>query len=480
VAIPRGWRIPPGLSVGVLVAALCTVTRADADLWGHLRFGLDTLRDRSLTSVDPYSFTQDRAWINHEWLSELSMGVAYTHAGVPGLVLLKTTLLVAAFAVFWNALRPAAARVRAALLVVLAFGTIHMTSSLRPQLWTFLGMAVLIRVLAADWGRWRGWLPVLFAIWVNCHGGWIVGLGVLGVWAALEVLRQPTTWVGWGAVVAGSVLATLVNPYGTHLWWFVRETVHMNRSIAEWGPLWGTPFLNWIPWLCGVALIPMTLRSDFEDRWTRAAVLTMLAYASARVMRIESLFVLVAAVCAVPILTRRWPARPLSGTPLSLAAAIACMVVPVGVLAARGFAPVWCIPIWGAGVPDQAVTRSLEQAQPGRLVTFFDWGEYALWHFAPRLRVSMDGRRETIYTDERLIEHDAIVAGRPEGLETLARWRAEYVWLPATSLATRRWLASHGYRIDVETAASFVATRDDLPPLRQATGAPGGDNCFPG
>ena len=60
------------LSIGLLVlaAALATYTRADADLWGHVRFGLDTLGTRTLTSVDPYSFTQDKPWVNHEWLSE--------------------------------------------------------------------------------------------------------------------------------------------------------------------------------------------------------------------------------------------------------------------------------------------------------------------------------------------------------------------------------------------------------------------------
>ena len=36
----------------------------------------------------------------------------------------------------------------------------------------------------------------------------------------------------------------------------------------------------------------------------------------------------------------------------------------------------------------------------GNMVTFFDWGEYVIWHLAPAIRVSMDGRRETVYPDE--------------------------------------------------------------------------------
>src|SRR6188768_2227494 len=86
-----GWTLHLGLASAAFVFAALAVTRADADLWGHVRFGLDILRDRSLPTVDPYSFTQDRPWINHEWLSELQMGAAYALGGATGLVLLKAT-----------------------------------------------------------------------------------------------------------------------------------------------------------------------------------------------------------------------------------------------------------------------------------------------------------------------------------------------------------------------------------------------------
>jgi hypothetical protein len=54
VARPITW-------VFVAVAVLKTV--ADPDLSGHVKFGLDVPRDRSLTTADPYSFTQDVPWV---------------------------------------------------------------------------------------------------------------------------------------------------------------------------------------------------------------------------------------------------------------------------------------------------------------------------------------------------------------------------------------------------------------------------------
>ena len=92
LALVRSARSRRSLVFGfvALLWLLITQTIADADLWGHLRFGLDLLRfASSVTSWDPYSFTSDRAWVNHEWLAELTMAVAYRVAAASGSTCLK-------------------------------------------------------------------------------------------------------------------------------------------------------------------------------------------------------------------------------------------------------------------------------------------------------------------------------------------------------------------------------------------------------
>ena len=76
----------------VIIGSL-TYTAADPDLWGHVRFGLDSLETGAISTVDPYSFTSDRPWLNHEWLSEVAMGAAYRIGGQLGLALLKSMLV---------------------------------------------------------------------------------------------------------------------------------------------------------------------------------------------------------------------------------------------------------------------------------------------------------------------------------------------------------------------------------------------------
>lgn len=473
------------LSAALIVFAAADITRADADLWGHLRFGLDYLRDWRIPTIDPYSFTQDVPWVNHEWLSEAQMALAWTIGRSVGLSLLKALLVFVVLAVVWTSLRSARLWVRVTAVVWLFFGTIHMWATLRPQLWTFVAFALLCRALVSTRRAIVWWLPPLFALWANWHGGWIVGIGVLSAWGTGCVIRRPEELFRWGLLVVVCFAATAINPYGWSLWMFMIRTVHMTRSISEWGSLWGTPWINWLPWFAGIALVAWIAAlgrrlAGVRERPPVLFVLVMLAFAAARVMRIESLFVTACLLLGAPFIAARWPSRP---APDELRRALRAVAVPAAITAvAVALAIVWrtagCLVVFGDWAPDAAVGHALDSAPSGRLVTYFDWGEFAIWHFGPRLKVSIDGRRETVYSDTRLAEQDAILAGRPAGLRALALSHAEYVWLPASSDATRVWLVSNGYRIDVSSLRSFIAVRSDLPVVR-IQGHPAPADCFP-
>ena len=473
----------PAIGLLTLAFAAATFTSTDADLWGHLRFGLDTLDTWTLPEKDPYSFTQDKPWLNHEWMSELQMAIAWRLGGSAGLALLKGALIFASLLLVWRAQRGVRVSVRIATIAVLYFGTIHMTSSVRPQLWTFLFLAILARVLVEDAARARRWLPILFALWANNHGGWVVGLGVLGIWAAAEIAfnRQPVrTWV---LTVGACTLATLATPYGWRLWEFVLETVRVERDISEWLPLWTTHWINWLPWIVAVVVAGWTLRRSIPHRVAIACVLALLAYMSLRVNRIESLFVATTAILLAPSFRALAPAaaRTLQrATPAAEWSVVAAVVaVTLGASAWLFSSTLRCLPTLSETRADREAMRWLLTAGSGRLVIYFDWGEFALWHLHPRIVVSMDGRRETIYSDQRLTEHHAIVQGEASGLATLAAWQPEYVWLPAASGKTKAWLVASGFRIEVETPRSFVAVRHDLPRLGPPTPSFSPKPCFP-
>ncbi len=70
-----------GSVIILVIAALVIITSrtvADTDLWGHLRFGLDTVESGRVLDVDPYSYlSAGQRWINHEWLAEVSFALAW-------------------------------------------------------------------------------------------------------------------------------------------------------------------------------------------------------------------------------------------------------------------------------------------------------------------------------------------------------------------------------------------------------------------
>jgi hypothetical protein len=480
---PRLLTSGPWIVVLLIVLPIAIRTVADPDLWGHTRFGLDMLATHTLPRDDPYSFTQDVPWINHEWLSELVMGVAYRAAGPMGLVVLKAALVAAFFALMAGAYASASPLVVGPVLFLVAWGTAYLTSTLRPQLWTLIGVALICRLLmTAPRPWWIVALPSLFAVWVNLHGGWIVGAGLLVVWTSVQMCRPHAPRALIAGVALLSALATLVNPYGWQMWAFLAGTVRMSRDIAEWRPLLTLPVLDWVPWLLVVVGVIVCAVSKPRPPLERLAMVAMLAYSAFRVARTAPLCVVAAAVLMRPsVLATRFNV-PFSFDPPSrsalrgFAAALLALAVISGAVNTR---LARCIPIAGDWSPDLVAGQALIDSKVrGKMATWFDWGEYALWHLGGGLRVSMDGRRETIYSDTVLEEHFALYEGTPEGVAYLQRLSPDYVWLPASKTRVRDWLAVHGYRIDVDSTDSFVAVRADLPNVSPRRGTI--DACFPG
>ena len=473
------------------------LTGADADLWGHVRFGLDFLQSWHLPSIDTYSYAQDLPWINHEWLSEAIMGGAYGFGGSTGLVVVKAAAVILTYVLLIGAYSGAPLLVGEAATLFVMWGSLPLTMSVRPQIWTFLLVAAVVRLtrvssLPGEQHTTRGlspWrlllIPLLFASWVNLHGGWIVGAALIGLWCAGEVWERRRLDVKIVGLAAACGLATLVNPYGWGLWRFIAETVRLSRDdIIEWHSLWTAPLSDQLFWLATLAVgAYCAVRKAHRPRWDVLVTLGGLAFASYRVRRLEPMFMETSLIMLAPAigahlawLSKRLEPRPgptVAGVRLVNGVLIAAFTVIV-VVAARTH--LVCIPPVPPE-PDGRVAALAAHAVPGRVAVPFNWGEYAIWHFSPRLKVSIDGRRETLYSEERLAVQFDLERGDPEGLRLLDRERPEYVWMPTAHDRLLAALPAHGYRIDVQTKESYIAVRQDLARLHLPTREPSG--CFP-
>jgi hypothetical protein len=436
--------------------------RADPDLWGHLRFGLDALRDRRLETTDPYSFTSDIPWLNHEWLSELAMGVAYAAGGVPGLWLLKSLLVGASLVALYRTLRDVSEPARWWIFLIIVLACAPIVITLRPQLWSVLALSTL--VATGSWSTTRKLLlwPLVFVLWANSHGGWIVGLGVVAATVAGMILdrvnrheiRQHLV------LVAACAAATLINPYGIHLWTFIWSTVGLGRDIEDWQPVWQTQVSIAVLWAAVTGAILMMSRRS-SRKWSAMLPAVMLGLASLKVVRLIGLY----AITAAPLYGgggHRSPTATLA--PGAIALMWVAALVPAAVMTSSQLR---CLPVSGYWAPDlDAAGMLMSPSVAGRLMVPFNWGQFAIWHFSPRLRVSMDGRRETVYSDAVLAQQTALDSGSPAIVPFIRSERPEYVWLPMPLAgAIRDALVLEGYRQDVLTDRSTILTRQDLPIL---------------
>jgi hypothetical protein len=93
--------------------------------------------------------------------------------------------------------------------------------------------------------------------------------------------------------------------------------------------------------------------------------------------------------------------------------------------------------------PEASATAFIRTAHlTGRMLTWYNWGEYAIWHVGDLLKVSMDNREKTVYDDETVARHREFYDGkRPAYADEIG---ADYVWLernapPVAQLQRRGW-----------------------------------------
>ncbi len=198
--------------------------------------------------------TAGHEWLNFEWLFELVLFRVFAAAGPPGLIVLKVAVGLLLLGIVYRLLcRQGLPALRAGIVVV---AVIHFLVpsflTVRPHLVTygfFLIVLLLLRAMDRGDARWLYAAPPLFALWANLHPGFLAGLGVLGIWTAVELGRRwlerrspgaparPSMWTVIPILIA-CVLATGLNPWGFRLLPFLWRTATVPRpEISEWQPL---------------------------------------------------------------------------------------------------------------------------------------------------------------------------------------------------------------------------------------------------
>jgi hypothetical protein len=451
----RGIRFQT-LAIGaffVAFSALALLMPAQNDTFWHLRAGQDIWLMRAIPRVDRYSHTFAGApWPDHEWLSQALMYAVYRVAGMPGLEIGAAALVMGAAALTWR-LMVGTIAVRGVLMTSgLALSSCVWV--LRPHVVTLFLLAVLLTLLARDRIR---WIPPLFVVWANAHGGVVLGGLILAAASAAALLRwwrvrEPVDRARARTlliVTALSGLACAAAPLGFGIYHFVIESTarSIQVKIVEWFPVkpdgvFGVLF--WLSTIAFVGLLAARLRrfirlpaAPWPDWAVVAAAVAMLPLA-VRSLRNTAPFILLAAPAASRLLGEdfrapAWLARlfarrqrpPSPDKPrLNLA-----LLAGASVLAAITVATLHVSNEHGLGWrPIPAGALAAIRACEGPLYNQYGDGGTLIW-FVPEKPVFVDGRQDP-YPLPFLLEVVEVEGGRKPYQPLFDRFAVRCAFLP--------------------------------------------------
>ena len=406
----------------------------DGDTGWHVKTGEWILANRRIPSQDMFSYTKaGQPWFAWEWLWDLSFGWMHQHAGMAAVILASMLVLCCTSVLLFRLVRRACGNALLAILImflVTGASAIHWLA--RPHLFTLLFAVIFYSLLTrVNEGHTRllWWLPALMVVWTNLHGGFFVGLILVGAYAGGELLRallearmeSARRAVPYLLAGAGCMLATLINPYTYHLHQHIFEYLtdkYQYKNIVEFQSfnfhhpvtVFFEPML-----LLGLAAAVWSLaRRDY----IHALLIGGWAHLALIAVRNTPIFMMVAAVPVAAMLQKLMEDLPASNLAnwLRLAASRAAHFaaefgetdsIPRLHLASAGAAcflaalfyapnaPAMCRAQYDAArYPAKAVEFLQKDSSGDTIFTDDTWGGYLIYRLYPVNKVFIDGRSD--------------------------------------------------------------------------------------
>jgi hypothetical protein len=383
----------------------------DLDMWWHLKTGEIIWTSHIIPTTDLFSYTTNHhAWIPHEWLVQLLIYATYRWGGYGGLMLwlcfFAAVLLIAGY-LLCSLYSGNSKTAFLGALVIWLFATSSL--AIRPQMIGYLLLVVellFVHLGSTRSPRWFLALPPLFALWVNCHGSFFLGLFVLALFLFCSVFdfrlgllvssrldprrRRTLTFA-----LLLSAAALFLNPIGIRQVLYPVDTLlhqHIVTSqIEEWKPLlFSTP--RGLA-LCGVlvSIFLLLILRRSELRWNEFLLLILGTTLALDHQRMATAFGILAAPTLSRLLSTSWAGYSVrqdhpwaNGIMMISAAVIAGFAFPNRQYLDQQV---------DQGNPVAAVEFIKENHLHGHMLNAFDFGGYLIWAL-PEQPVFVDGRAD--------------------------------------------------------------------------------------
>ncbi|WP_129631537.1 hypothetical protein [Candidatus Oscillochloris fontis] len=441
------------------------------DFWWHMATGKIIVETGQIPTVDSFSYTQaGQPFYNQSWLGQVLMYGLYQIGGPALLVIVQAALLAATYGLLLRICVERTQRLRLSVIFLL-LATMPASFDnwiVRPQTYALSLFIIYLYVLdgwrrANPGYRWQLWLlPALAVVWVNLHGSFVLGGGMIGLTFGAEWLRRLVVDVGQrragsvavaepraplGPLFLSGVLtgaAWLLNPGGFAVLGYVRNLLGssaVTRLVTEWAPQTvrstnGVIFFLFV--IVGVVVLAYAPRRVNPVDLFLSGVFFWLALGAVR----NNLWFIAVATPMVVVQLASWlprNERPVFQGATAINSVLVGMIGLMVVMSLPWFKPYLGLPpAVGAVISPETPVAAVaflaqEPERPARLFHDMSYGSYLIWAL-PKQRVWADPRIE-LYPLEQWIDYQFFGSGANME-ELLARYQIDAMLLSNKNQST--------------------------------------------
>ncbi len=404
----------------LLFITLFSRTAADVDLWGYLSFGRIFWKQETFPFQDIFSYVPTNpVWVYHEWLTGVIFYSILDYAGPAGLQVLRYIIIVITlYLIYLTAIKKSGNSISAwmALLPAVVLISYGYSTIVRAQIFTYLFFILTIFIIESA-RRDQKWLVLLWLVpiqllWCNLHGGYLTGLGLIGLYALGDAVSGKKI-IPLVIILLPATLITLINPYGIEYWKFIFHAVSMPRpEIDEWMSITAAlknsymivPVVSFIL-LSLVCFFSFMTRS--KKYFTEILILMVICYLGYKHAR-HTIFLGILFGAFFPAILFDIRKTSFPKQRFVNMSWIAPILLVIFFLSSHwlihrsspiNYLPSYALTVSYSYYPIGALNWMKNNKIRGYILPFFGWGEFLMWSCYPDCKVAMDGRYETVYPE---------------------------------------------------------------------------------
>lgn len=218
----------------ISIFSLYFLAPLDTDLGWHLRYGKFIVENHQIMKVNKIGFfLEDYQWTHSYSLYQLLIYVCYQKLGLWSLAVLSGLVMTATILPIILTFKNKTVLIGFSLPILIYFFHPTVNLGLRSQLFTLLGISWLYYFILKD--KLSYLFPLIFAFWVNMHGGFILGLIMLFFYLFEKIMKRQKI-KKLTLILILSFVASILNPFTWKIYAeaFRHAWYPLNTLIAEW------------------------------------------------------------------------------------------------------------------------------------------------------------------------------------------------------------------------------------------------------